>query len=296
MIKLPSVLSHNPIINQARHSRRRTWRKQAAIVLALISYCPALLIVFPYIITNLFFESWEFFVDNLDYFGQTIFYVTAIFLLVLVTLFAPTMSASTIAGERQRQTLDLLIVTLLPARSIITGKLVATLTHTLRLIAIAGPLVVIGLIVGGIPIIQLIVILLLLLTTAIAFTIIGLFGSSLSRTTTNAVMLTYGLLLPGFLIGPFLAMLPVTIILNLADVSFQVEETINFYGWSLAASLNPISAAVYSAILYEQSNEIFWSTETNYLIFPWVIYIIFYSLMSWLLVRLTIRQLERIGE
>jgi ABC-type transport system involved in multi-copper enzyme maturation permease subunit len=296
MIKLPSVLSHNPIISQARHSRRRTWRKQAAIVLALISYCPALLIIFPYIITNLFFESWEFFVTNLDFLGQSIFYVTAIFLLVLVTLFAPTMSASTIAGERQRQTLDLLIVTLLPARSIIAGKLVSTLTHTLRLIAIAGPLIVIGLIVGGIPIIQLVVILLLLLTTATAFTIIGLFGSSLSRTTTNAVMLTYGLILPGFLIGPFLAMLPVTIILNLVDVSFQVEETINFYGWSLAASLNPISAAVYSAVLYEQSNEIFWSTETNYLIFPWVIYIIFYSLMSWLLVRLTIRRLERIGE
>lgn len=296
MIKLPSVLSHNPIISQARHSRRRTWRKQAAIVLALISYCPALLIIFPYIITNLFFESWEFFVTNLDFLGQSIFYVTAIFLLVLVTLFAPTMSASTIAGERQRQTLDLLIVTLLPARSIIAGKLVFTLTHTLRLIAIAGPLIVIGLIVGGIPIIQLVVILLLLLTTATAFTIIGLFGSSLSRTTTNAVMLTYGLILPGFLIGPFLAMLPVTIILNLVDVSFQVEETINFYGWSLAASLNPISAAVYSAVLYEQSNEIFWSTETNYLIFPWVIYIIFYSLMSWLLVRLTIRRLERIGE
>jgi ABC-type transport system involved in multi-copper enzyme maturation permease subunit len=296
MIKLPSVLSHNPIISQARHSRRRTWRKQAAIVLALISYCPALLIIFPYIITNLFFESWEFFVTNLDFLGQSIFYVTAIFLLVLVTLFAPTMSASTIAGERQRQTLDLLIVTLLPARSIIAGKLVFTLTHTLRLIAIAGPLIVIGLIVGGIPIIQLVVILLLLLTTATAFTIIGLFGSSLSRTTTNAVMLTYGLILPGFLIGPFLAMLPVTIILNLVDVSFQVEETINFYGWSLAASLNPISAAVYSAVLHEQSNEIFWSTETNYLIFPWVIYIIFYSLMSWLLVRLTIRRLERIGE
>ena len=296
MIKLPSVLSHNPIISQARHSRRRTWRKQAAIVLALISYCPALLIIFPYIITNLFFESWEFFVTNLDFLGQSIFYVTAIFLLVLVTLFAPTMSASTIAGERQRQTLDLLIVTLLPARSIIAGKLVFTLTHTLRLIAIAGPLIIIGLIVGGIPIIQLVVILLLLLTTATAFTIIGLFGSSLSRTTTNAVMLTYGLILPGFLIGPFLAMLPVTIILNLVDVSFQVEETINFYGWSLAASLNPISAAVYSAVLHEQSNEIFWSTETNYLIFPWVIYIIFYSLMSWLLVRLTIRRLERIGE
>lgn len=296
MIKLPSVLSHNPIISQARHSRHQTWRKQAAIVLALISYCPALLIVFPYIVTNLLFESWESFVANLDFVGQTVFYVTAIFLLILVTLFAPTMSAGTIAGERQRQTLDLLIVTLLPARSIIVGKLVSTVTHTLRLIAIVGPLMVIGLIVGGIPIIHLIVAVMLLVTTAIAFTVIGLFGSSLSRTTTNAVMLTYGVILPGFLIGPFLAMLPVTIILNLADVGFQVEEIINFYGWSLAASLNPISAAIYSAVLHEQSHDIFWSTESYDLIFPWVVYIIFYSLMSWLLVRLTIRRLERIGE
>ena len=69
---------------------------------------------------------------------------------------------------------------------------------------------------GGVPFLEFVVATILLLVTALVFTIIGLFVSSLGKTTTNATMLTYGVVLPAFLLGPFLAMLPVSIILTFA--------------------------------------------------------------------------------
>jgi ABC-type transport system involved in multi-copper enzyme maturation permease subunit len=232
--------------------------------------------------------------------SSAIFYTTAIFLLVIVTLFAPTMAASAIAGEKQRQTLDLLLVTLLPTRKLVLGKLVSAFIYTLFLIVIVWPLILFCLVTGGVAIVEFIVTTLLLMMTAVAFTTVGLFASSLSRTTTNATMLTYGIALPLLLIGPFLGMLPVTIVMSLTDVSYGVEEVVNVYGWSLAASLNPISAAVYSAVLrideggwFLIENSI--SAWPNYLIYPWVVYMLFYGFLAWFLTQLTIRRLERMS-
>ena len=113
-------------------------------------------------------------------------------------------------------------------------------------------------------------------------------------------MLTYGVALPAVLIGPFLAMLPVTIVLNLTGVSYQVEEFVNVYGWSLVASLNPISAAIYSATLRaEEGGLIFvetgFASGTLYLLYPWIIYFIFYTFVTWFLVQLTTRRLEKMN-
>src|SRR5215216_3216418 len=47
--------------------------------------------------------------------------------LFLVTFIAPTFTAGAISGERERQTYDLLRTTLLPARSLVFGKLVSAL-------------------------------------------------------------------------------------------------------------------------------------------------------------------------
>jgi ABC-type transport system involved in multi-copper enzyme maturation permease subunit len=291
----------NPIIIHSLRSRRANWRIITASVLAFLSYGPACLIFGSYILTQLVFDAdLKNFVRDLDEVGAVIFYVTAVFLLLIVTLFAPAMAASTIAGEKQRQTLDLLLVTLLPTRSIIVGKLLSALVYTLLLIAVVWPLILFCLFLGGVDLVELLVAGILLIVTSLAFTTVGLFTSSLSRTTTNATMLTYGVALPTLLIGPFLAMLPVTITLLLADVGYNFLGVVNFYGWSLAASLNPLSAAIYSGIL--RADEGGWilverviSLDSHYLLYPWVIYVIFYGFLTFFLVQLTMWRLEKMG-
>jgi ABC-type transport system involved in multi-copper enzyme maturation permease subunit len=287
----------NPIVIHSLRSRRANWRIITVTILAVLSYGPACLIFGSYILTQLVFDAdLKNFVRDLDEVSAAIFYVTAVFLLFIVTLFAPAMAASTIAGEKQRQTLDLLLVTLLPTRSIIIGKLVSALVYTLLLIGVVWPLVIFCLFLGGVDLVELFVAGILLIVTSFAFTTVGLFMSSLSRTTTNAAMLTYGVALPALLIGPFLAMLPVTIVLLLADANYKLLETINFYGWSLAASLNPLSAAIYSGIMHaEEDGWILLETASYHLLYPWLIYIIFYGFLTFFLMKLTMRRLEKMG-
>jgi ABC-type transport system involved in multi-copper enzyme maturation permease subunit len=298
-MKLPTILAQNPIIASSLRDRRLNWRFVTALALATLTYCPAVLISIPYLLTALLTE--QTILEDFDEFGRIIFFMSMIFLLVLVTLFAPVMSVSAIAGEKQRQTLDLLVITLLPARSIVMGKLVTALIYTFLLLAAAWPLLLLCLMTGGVALIEFVVAGVILFVTAIAFTTIGLFVSSLGKTTTNATMLTYGLVLPGILIGPFLCMLPVTIFLSFVSrTTSGFVDFVNFYGWSLAASLNPITAAVYSAMLREEIGGVIFTTgpagSRYFLVFPWVICIIFYSIAFLFLVRFTTRRLDQVNQ
>jgi ABC-type transport system involved in multi-copper enzyme maturation permease subunit len=300
-MKLAAIFSQNPIITQSLRNRRTNWRVMAALGLAVLAYCPACLIISPYTIGGIYLGTGDFFLENLDEVGTVVFNATAILLFLLVTLFAPTMSAGAIAGERQRQTFDLLRVTLLPTRFIVVGKLVSALIYTLLLIAAVWPVILFSLLTGGIGLIELFVTVLLLAVTSVAFTTIGLFVSSIGRTITNATMLTYGVALPALFIAPPLTMLTVTILLNFANASYRLESLVNFYGWGLVLSLNPIGAAIYSAVLYAQNDQILLASlnfgqQTYYLLAPWFIYIIFYSVISWFLVQLTGQRLARMNE
>jgi ABC-type transport system involved in multi-copper enzyme maturation permease subunit len=300
-MKLAAIFSQNPIITQSLRNRRTNWRVMAALGLAVLAYCPACLIISPYTIGGIYLGTGDFFLENLDEVGTVVFNATAILLFLLVTLFAPTMSAGAIAGERQRQTFDLLRVTLLPTRFIVVGKLVSALIYTLLLIAAVWPVILFSLLTGGIGLIELFVTVLLLAVTSVAFTTIGLFVSSIGRTITNATMLTYGVALPALFIAPPLTMLTVTILLNFANAGYRLESLVNFYGWGLVLSLNPIGAAIYSAVLYAQNDQILLASlnfgqQTYYLLAPWFIYIIFYSVISWFLVQLTGQRLARMNE
>lgn len=258
-----STLTQNPIV---AHSFRKqfTDRRMLAVfgLAALIYLCPG---------------CFMFNATTADHF-KLIFRLMAILLTISVTLAAPLTAVGAIAGEKERQTLDLLLITLLPARSIVTGKLVAASMYSVFLIAAAWPMILLSTLTGGATILELIILLLFLLTTAIAFTAIGLFTSSLSRTATTATLLTYGLVLPSLLVGPYLIIGPVLLTLYLINISSDLIEKISAFGLYLAASLNPLTAAV-----------VLDSSEG--LLPPWIIYIIFYSLITWFLIWLAGRRL-----
>ena len=68
----------------------------------------------------------------------------------LICLLAPALTADLISGERERQTLDLLLVTPLSRRQIVIGKLVAALGSLLLLIVLALPIQALAVLIGGI--------------------------------------------------------------------------------------------------------------------------------------------------
>lgn len=283
----------NPIIAIALRRRRIGWQFVTALILALLAYCPAVTLFITWLSATLLVED-NVTLNNMgQMLGKSIFYPTVLLLLILVTLFAPVLSVGTIAGERQRQTLHLVIITLLSSRDLAWGKLITAMIDIFILIAAVWPVILISAVVGTISLIELVVVTLLLIITAFAFTNIGLYISSRSKTIINATMLTYGLALPGFLIGPFLVMFLITLLALFIDNSKLMG-----YGWGLAASLNPITAAIYSYVLHQDNGGII-LTETpslGYIIYPWVIYTLFYGLIAWLLFEATVYHLNKAGE
>ncbi|MEM7344232.1 MAG: ABC transporter permease subunit [Chloroflexota bacterium] len=293
-------LIENPILTSAFRGKGLNWRMLSAIGLAILAYCPAITTTMPYILITIFTNPNDMF-RGLDEIGATTFYVTVALLLIVVTLFAPTMAASAIAGERQRQTFDLLMITLLPTRSIVIGKFISSVIYTLLLINAVWPVILFSVITGGISFVELAGAFTILVITAIAFTMIGLFVSSIGKTTTNATMLIYGVALPSLFIAPPLLMLAVTIVLNLSVGSFSdLSETINFYGWMLVASLNPLVAAIASAIIYVDNDGILLTStggsDPLYTLSPGFVYVAFYAFLTWFLAKRIIVRLERMSQ
>ncbi len=110
----------------------------------------------------------------------------------LVLFVVPAFTAGAIAGEREKQTLEILLTTKLKPGAIIRGKLMSSISSTLLLIFSSLPVFGLVFSVGGIRMIDLLQLMLFCIVTAVFVGSIGLFFSSLSKKTVPATVLTYG--------------------------------------------------------------------------------------------------------
>jgi ABC-type transport system involved in multi-copper enzyme maturation permease subunit len=123
--------------------------------------------------------------------GKLFFAAVTAVELGLICLLAPALTADLISGERERQTLDLLLVTPLSRRQIVIGKLVAALGSLLLLILLALPIQALAVLIGGVGWQELMAGMLLLLLTAVTYGCVGLYWSARLRTTRAALLLSY---------------------------------------------------------------------------------------------------------
>ena len=108
-----------------------------------------------------------------------------------IGLFLPAMMAGSLAGEKERESLQLLLLTTLPPWSILFQKLLGRLIPMLSLIAMSFPLLAASYSFGGVPRDELVLAGILLVVWAIQLSAIALACSSYSRTTVSALVLTY---------------------------------------------------------------------------------------------------------
>ena len=141
--------------------------------------------------------------------GRNLFYLLAGFQMGLIVLVTPASTADAISGERQRQTLDLLLVTRLSSLSIVLGKLVAGLAFDVLLILCSLPLFSLVFLFGGVSPDQFVSVFIVFLTTTLLLGAMSIFISTLMRRGGAAVVvsllctlgLTLGLaLLSGYLV------------------------------------------------------------------------------------------------
>jgi ABC-type transport system involved in multi-copper enzyme maturation permease subunit len=177
----------NPLIVKDGVSRMRTWRAPLVLTLYL-----GLLGIFGYAIFILFVL---FMTSNgqvgAAQVGATVFTFLAFIQISLISLFAPALAAGAISGERERQTLDVLLVSRVSALGIVWGKLVASVAFMLLLILAALPLFAAVFLFGGIDAEQFLVTQLLTVTTAVSLSATSLFLSAVFRRTLTSTVASY---------------------------------------------------------------------------------------------------------
>jgi ABC-type transport system involved in multi-copper enzyme maturation permease subunit len=135
--------------------------------------------------------------------GRSMFETLLTFMVVMVLFIVPGMTAGAVAGERERRTLAPLQVTLLSPRSILSGKLMASLVFGIYLVVAALPLVSVSYMVGGVTIAEVARGIAMVLAIAVTIACISLACSTFLKMVQPAILASYALVL-ALLAGTFL--------------------------------------------------------------------------------------------
>ncbi len=190
----------NPILKNESKVGVRTFRFNLMVML----YVGILSIV----------AMWAYFIINSDKYGMGIdlskFTILSFTLAcgqaVLLMFIVPVLTATSITGERERQTLDILLSTNLSPMKIVLGKLMSTVTKVALLIISTMPIYAINFLVGGTSFKELIILTLFFISTTIYVGSIGIFMSTVfksSKSSTVASILTVLFIVIGTIIIGF---------------------------------------------------------------------------------------------
>jgi len=168
--------------------------------------------------------------------GQSLFEWVLFFMIGLVLFLVPGFTAASIAGERERQTLLPLQVTMLRPVDIIVGKVAASLAFTVLLLVATLPLLAFAFLIGGITISEVFAGLGMVVFSAFSLACLTVACSALVKRVQGAIVLAYGLVLL-MVVGSFVAF----------GLAYAIDES---RGWDVAdppnaiLAINPLAAVM----------------------------------------------------
>jgi ABC-2 type transport system permease protein len=288
----------NPVIIKEVRTRMRGYRT----VLLLTAHLVILALVVG--LAYLFIRSSLTTIGNLEErrtFGKSAFGLIVWLELVMISFVAPALTSGAISVERERQTFDLLRVTLLPARSLVWGKYIAGLIFIFLLLFTSIPLQGPAFLIGGVQAQEILLATLMLAVTAIGFCALGMLLSSLIPRTLVSATLAYAITI--FLVFgiPIIAAIILSLFGTLlggntpGQISPQTQALLIAVGW-VVISFTPVASMVGTEVILLDQHSLLLAEIplTNgaklFLPSPWLPYVIFYLLFSlaaiWLSIQL----------
>ena len=203
----------NPVFRRELNTTLRSWKTYGALTVYV-----AILIAVERI-------AMESSVRSYGYYGYggygfdpksitTLYSVLAGFQFALIAIITPALTAGAIAGERERQTLNLMLITKMSTFKIAVGKLMSSLSIIILLIIASMPVFAMVFYYGGVSLLDLIAVILYTILSAAAMGSICIFLSSLFKRTVSATVLSY-ISIMVLCIGTFIAAFIVYIIFNI---------------------------------------------------------------------------------
>lgn len=233
----------NPVLRREATTSLRGWKNFAVLTfyVGITALGAGLVVYFS------MFDSWDYSFD--PEMMMILYVILAAVQMALITLAAPALTAGSISGERERQTLDLLLVTKMSAFSIVTGKLLASLAFILLLIVGTLPVLSLVFYFGGVKVSSVLVMVCFMLMTALMLGSISVFFSCLFKRTVVSIMLVYiimGVLCLGTLMAAFvpLAMRDYSDLANITNL--QPEY------WRVALTLVPNPGVAFFSLVDAQ--------------------------------------------
>lgn len=216
---------------------------------------------------------------------------------VMLLFLVPAITSGSISGERERQTLDLLLLTDMSALEIIIGKLLSSLTTLFMLVISSFPVLALVFVYGGVTLSDLGVLFLCYISTAIFTGSLGICFSVLMKRSVASTVLTYaGLAI--IVLGTY-GLNYFVLTISKMQVGSLTEQS-STKGFIYLLLLNP-AATFYSAVSQQVGNartflhisQWFGPIEFNMVIRNWTLFSIIIQLcLAVLLLAIAVRVLN----
>ena len=132
--------------------------------------------------------------NRIDYSGAVMVYFVIICLeAAMVAFLVPVFTAGSIAGEREKQTLEILLTTVLKPRQIVTGKLMSSISMVILLVFSSLPVVSIVFTIGGISMADLMQFVVFIIVMSLFIGSMGVCASSMVKKAIPATVLSFAL-------------------------------------------------------------------------------------------------------
>ncbi len=237
------MMSLNPIIEKDMKTKMRGWRMPILLSLYLLFLGLVLFLFFAG--NDQMFYSYGY-SDFNPRTAVNAYTLIALFQFALLMFIVPALTATSVSGERERQTLDLMLCSDISTWSIIAGKLAVSLAHVMLLVIASLPILGMVLLFGGVTFGEMLLLLLFYIITAVMAASLGIFFSTVFRKSVVSVIATYISL--GIIgIGPVIALVLIAVF-NLGPRA--VEPT---YGL-LALVLSPSPAFGITSFISDGQN------------------------------------------
>ena len=177
----------NAVLGKELTTRMRGWRA-GAIITAYLTLLAAISLIILNTASNNLSSSASY--SDAANIGKALFEWLAGFQVALIIFVTPSSTADAISSERQRQTLDLLLVTRLSSLAIVLGKLVAGLAFDVLLIVCSLPLFSLVFLFGGVSPDQFVTMFVVFLATTLVLGSLSLFVSTLMRRSGAAMVVS----------------------------------------------------------------------------------------------------------
>jgi ABC-2 type transport system permease protein len=228
--------------------------------------------------------------------------------LVLIVFIAPAFTSGAISNERERNTYELLQITLLPKASFIVGKLESALNYIFLLLLATIPLQSISFLFGGVGQIELALVMVILVVTALTLGAIGIFFSTMAETTLAANTRAYTVAAIVAIGAPIVLGVFVDSFNNavggtagIAKGNLFLEAAFIYIG-ALIVSLNPVLTAFSTQQLLLKKQEIgIWMATLSDgskipVLSPWISLVVIYLIVTAVMTFMAIRRMQQMDE